>query len=173
MRTVWAAYPNVGISLNFIQATSDHISAVKAASCLLDYYLAGLFQAFPDLRNSGLELYAAGAAYNGGPKRVRYGLRYFGLDWLHAPDYRKLAAKIKQTRTEGIEYQWLRRHRFHETFLCLNKIHAVRYCERIGRKQLRQMLKHLDVLPVPSRSWSSSVNHFPLKFFQRRTNGSI
>jgi hypothetical protein len=73
-----------------------------------------------------MEMFAAGAAYNGGPGRVRFGLQNFGLAWLH-PISRlaELESRATLTNTERKELLWLKRNRGHETFVYLNKIHAI------------------------------------------------
>jgi len=71
-------------------------------------------------------MYAAGAAYNGGPKRVRYGLENFGLAWLHPVSrLAELDSRPALTNSERMELLWLKRNRGHETFVYLNKIHAI------------------------------------------------
>ncbi len=126
MSVVWNQYSQAGISRNFLEATSDHVSAIKAEICLLDYDLAELAASHPSLIGSGREIYAAGASYNGGPKRVRYGLEHFGLTWLHpVARIAELESKKPLTRLERLEYQWLKRNRSHETFIYLNKLHAI------------------------------------------------
>ena len=126
MSVVWNLYPQSGISRNFLEATSDHVSAVKAEICLLDHDLRELAASHPSLIGSGREIYAAGASYNGGPKRVRYGLEHFGLTWLHpVARIAELESKKPLTRLERMEYQWLKRNRSHETFIYLNKLHAI------------------------------------------------
>jgi hypothetical protein len=73
-----------------------------------------------------MEMYAAGAAYNGGPKRVRDGLENFGLAWLHPVSrLAELDSRATLSSLEKKELLWLRRNRGHETFVYLNKIHAI------------------------------------------------
>ncbi|MEW5978046.1 MAG: hypothetical protein AB1898_19805 [Acidobacteriota bacterium] len=126
MRVVWSQYPDAGISRNFMEATSDQVSAIKAQICLMDSYLAEAAARHSALMGSGLERYAAGAAYNGGPGRVGYGLERFGLNWLH-PVIRlnELQGKASLTRNELLELRWLKRNRSHETFVYLNKLRAI------------------------------------------------
>lgn len=126
MSVVWNRYPNAGIPRNFRDATGSHLSAIKAEICLLDHDLAELAKSHPALIGSGMEMYAAGASYNGGPKRVRYGLENFGLTWFH-PISRlaELESKGTLSAAERKEYLWLKRNRSHETFVYLNKIHAI------------------------------------------------
>jgi len=104
MRVVWDQYPQAGISRDFLDATGEHVSAIKAEICLLDHDLADLSRKYPDLVGSGFEKYAVGASYNGGPKRVHYGLQHFGVDWLH-PVLRltNLANKKELTQKERLE----------------------------------------------------------------------
>jgi hypothetical protein len=126
MSVVWSNYPEAGIPRDFREATGNHLSAVKAEICLLDHDLAELAKCHPALIGSGAEMYAAGASYNGGPGRVRHGLENFGLTWFH-PISRlaDLEAKGVLSPSERKEYLWLKRNRFHETFIYLNKIHAI------------------------------------------------
>jgi hypothetical protein len=127
MSVVWSRYPNAGIPSDFRDATRSHLNAIKAEICLLDNDLAELSKCHPALIGSGLEMYAAGASYNGGPKRVRFGLENFGLAWFH-PISRLTALESKGntlSRAERQEYLWLKRNRSHETFVYLNKIHAI------------------------------------------------
>ncbi len=126
MSVVWSRYPEAGISRDFRKATSSHVSAIKAEICLLDHDLAELAKCHPALIGSGAEMYAAGASYNGGPGRVRHGLENFGLTWFH-PISRlaDLEAKGILSPSERKEYLWLKRNRSHETFIYLNKIHAI------------------------------------------------
>jgi hypothetical protein len=126
MGVVWSRYPEAGIPRDFREATGSHVSAVKAEICLLDHDLAELARSHSALIGSGAEMYAASASYNGGPARVRYGLENFGLTWFH-PISRlaELQAKGIMSTSERKEYLWLKRHRFHETFIYLNKIHAI------------------------------------------------
>lgn len=134
MKVVWNNYPGAKVSRDFLEATSDHVSAIKAQICLLDHDLAELSQDYPDLVASGSGKYAAGASYNGGPSRVRYGLQNFGVDWLH-PVVRlaDLAAKKPLDRKERLEYAWLLRNKAHETFIYLNKLHTI---ERLNERFL-------------------------------------
>lgn len=126
MKVVWGQYPEANIPRNFMEATGDHVNAIKAEICLLDHDLAELSKRFPPLIGSGKEIYAAGAAYNGGPKRVRYGLENFGLDWFHPLSrLEDLQSNKDLTRQERKEYQWLKKYRYHETFVYLNKLHAI------------------------------------------------
>ncbi|MBI2822466.1 MAG: hypothetical protein HYX74_09600 [Acidobacteria bacterium] len=126
MRVVWSKYPEAGIPSDFLQATSDHTSAVKAQICLMDHDLAHLAGAHPDLVGSGYEKYAVAAAYNGGPARVRYGLKNFGTQWLR-PQARlhDLKSKRKRSRREESELRWVNLNRSHETFIYLEKLDAV------------------------------------------------
>jgi hypothetical protein len=126
MSVVWGGYPQAGVPRDFREATSRHINAIKAEICLLDHDLADLAMSHPALIGSGMEMYAAGAAYNGGSKRVRDGLENFGLAWLH-PISRlaDLDGRATLTNSERKELLWLKRNRGHETFIYLNKIHAI------------------------------------------------
>ena len=126
MSVVWSSYPQAGIPRDFREATSQHLSAIKAEICLLDHDLAGLAASHSALIGSGMEMYAAGAAYNGGPKRVRYGLENFGLAWLHPVSrLAELDGRATLTNLERKELLWLKRNRGHETFVYLNKIRAI------------------------------------------------
>ncbi len=126
MRTVWNHYPDAGIPQNFFKAASHHDSAIKAKICLLDHYLAQLVSAYPRLRGSKFEKYAAAAAYNGGPKRVLDGLREFGMSWLNPRErLAYLSGKQHRTRREQREYQWLKNNQYHETFVYVMKLHAL------------------------------------------------
>jgi hypothetical protein len=126
MWTVWRGYPEAGIPRNFKEATGNHTSAIKAEICLLDYYLAELSSEHPNLMGSGFEKYASGACYNGGPKRVHYGLSKFGMEWLNPlMRLQELSQKGQMTRSERLEYQWLKRYRAHETYVYLGKMHAL------------------------------------------------
>ena len=126
MSVVWNSYPEAGIPRDFREATSQHLSAIKAEICLLDHDLAGLATSHSALIGSGMEMYAAGAAYNGGPNRVRHGLENFGLAWLHPVSrLAELGGRATLTSLERKELLWLRRNRGHETFVYLNKIHAI------------------------------------------------
>jgi hypothetical protein len=127
MRVVWNQYPQARIPREFRQATGDHLNAIKAELCLLDHDLANLAKSNSALIGSRMEIYAAGAAYNGGPGRVRHGLERFGLAWLQpASRLAELGSRTTLTRSEKLELRWLRRYRHHETFVYLNKIHAIR-----------------------------------------------
>ena len=130
MRVVWNQYPEAGISRDFRDATGDHVSAIKAEICLLDNDLADLSGSYAGLIGSGYEKYAVGASYNGGPKRVHYGLKNFGVEWLH-PSLRlaRLSTQKELTRKERLELQWLKRNRSHETFVYLNKLHAIEHSQ--------------------------------------------
>ncbi len=126
MSVVWSSYPQAGIPRDFREATSQHLNAIKAEIGLLDHDLAGLAMSHSALIGSGMEMYAAGAAYNGGPKRVRYGLENFGLAWLHPVSrLAELDSRATLTHSEKKELLWLKRNRGHETFVYLNKIHAI------------------------------------------------
>jgi len=126
MSVVWSGYSQAGIPRDFREATSRHINAIKAEICLLDHDLAGLATSHSALIGSGMEMYAAGAAYNGGPKRVRYGLENFGLAWLHPVSrIADLQSRATLSKVERRELLWLKRNRGHETFVYLNKIHAI------------------------------------------------
>ena len=126
MSVVWNGYSEAGIPRDFREATSQHLSAIKAEICLLDHDLAGLATSHSALIGSGMEMYAAGAAYNGGPKRVRHGLENFGLAWLHPVSrLAELDGRAALSNSEKKELLWLRRNRGHETFVYLNKIHAI------------------------------------------------
>ena len=126
MSVVWNAYPQAGIPRDFREATSHHLDSIKAEICLLDHDLAGLATSHSALIGSGTEMYAAGAAYNGGPSRVRFGLENFGLAWLHPVSrMAELDGRATLSNLERKELLWLRRNRGHETFVYLNKIHAI------------------------------------------------
>jgi hypothetical protein len=120
-----------------MEATGDHSNAIKAEICLLDHDLADLSRSFTPLIGSGKEIYAAGAAYNGGPKRVRYGLENFGLDWFYPLSrLEDLQSKENPTRQERKECQWLKKYRSHETFVYLNKLHAIQQShEKLSAKK--------------------------------------
>jgi hypothetical protein len=126
MEVVWDNYPDSGITRNFIKATGQHHSAIKAQICLLDHYLGLLAADYPRLLGSGYEKYAAAAAYNGGPKRVMDGLKQYGMQWLN-PRARLayLSGRKSLTRREKVEYQWLKGNRYHETFVYLMKLQAL------------------------------------------------
>ncbi len=126
MSVVWTKYPDAGIPRDFREATSNHLHAIKAEICLLDHDLADLAVSHPALIGSGMEVFAAGAAYNGGPSRVRYGLENFGLAWLNPVSrLAELSSRSSLSPAEKRERLWLNRNRFHETFVYLNKIHAI------------------------------------------------
>ena len=148
MRVVWDQYPEAGISRDFLDATGEHVSAIKAEICLLDHDLAALSRSYPNLIGSGFEKYATGASYNGGPKRVHYGLQHFGVDWLH-PELRFTNPGNKKglTRNERLEYQWLKRNRGHETFVYLNKLYAI---ERTQEKLLSSKATSSSVPETPA-----------------------
>jgi len=130
MGVVWSQYPQAGVSRDFREATGNHVSAIKAEICLLDHDLAELSGTYPGLIGSGYEKYAVGASYNGGPKRVHYGLKTFGVEWLH-PSLRlaRLSTQKALTGKERAELQWLKRNRAHETFIYLNKLHAIEHSQ--------------------------------------------
>ncbi|MEW6665548.1 MAG: hypothetical protein AB1512_10050 [Thermodesulfobacteriota bacterium] len=132
MQVVWNRYTAADISKDFYEATADHLLAIKAEICLLDHYLAEMLRAYPALGGTWAEKYAAGACYNGGPKNVLYGLKNFGVEWLH-PQQRisELTFKGSLTAKERRELGWLRKYRNHETFVYLNKLHAI---ERLQAK---------------------------------------
>jgi len=132
MKVVWNRYTEADISRDFLEASADHLHAIKAEICLLDHYLASMSSAYPTLSGSRAGKYAAGACYNGGPRNVLYGLRNFGVKWLH-PQRRlsELSCKDRLPQRERRELEWLKRFRNHETFIYLNKIHAI---ERIQPK---------------------------------------
>jgi hypothetical protein len=132
MKVVWNRYTEADISRDFLEATADHLNAIKAEICLLDHYLASMSSAYPALSGSRAGKYAAGACYNGGPRNVLYGLRNFGMKWLN-PQRRlsALSRKDALTQRERRELEWLKRFRNHETFIYLNKIHEI---ERIQPK---------------------------------------
>ncbi len=142
MRVVWNKYTEADISTDFLEATADHLFAIKAEICLLDHYLAEVVRVYPPLSGTGLEKYAAGACYNGGPKNVFYGLRNFGTGWLY-PMRRMsdLGQKSSLSRREKRELEWLKKNQNHETFIYLNKMHAI---ERLQPKA--------RVIPVQSYS---------------------
>src|SRR5436309_324599 len=150
MRVVWDNYPGAGVSRDFLKATSDHVSAIKAEICLLDHDLAELSQDYPDLVASGSGKYAAGASYNGGPSRVRYGLQNVGVDWLHPVGrLADLAAKKPLDRKERLEYVWLLRNKAHETFIYLNKLHTI---ERLNERFLDGSGRSAPETPVTKDS---------------------
>ena len=98
------------------------------------------------LIGSGMEMYAAGAAYNGGPKRVRYGLENFGLAWLHPVSrLAELDGRATLTSLERKELFWLKHNRGHETFIYLNKIHAI--------QRSQEKLSATRGTAVPDRNW--------------------
>jgi hypothetical protein len=146
MSVVWSSYPQAGIPRDFREATSQHLSAIKAEICLLDHDLAGLAMSHSALIGSGMEMYAAGAAYNGGPKRVRYGLENFGLAWLHPVSrLAELDGRATLTSLERKELFWLKHNRGHETFIYLNKIHAI--------QRSQEKLSATRGTAVPDRNW--------------------
>jgi hypothetical protein len=126
MRVVWNRYTEADISTDFIEATADHLFAIKAEICLLDHYLAEVLRVHPPLSGTGLEKYAAGACYNGGPKNVFYGLKNFGTGWLY-PMRRlsDLGQRESLSPREKRELEWLKKNLNHETFIYLNKMHAI------------------------------------------------
>ena len=126
MRVVWNKYTEADISTDFLEATADHLFAIKAEICLLDHYLSEVLRVHPPLSGSGYEKYAAGACYNGGPKNVFYGLKNFGIGWLY-PMRRmaEISSKRSPTARERRELEWLKKNRSHETFIYLNKMHAI------------------------------------------------
>jgi hypothetical protein len=135
MRVVWNKYTEADISTDFLEATADHLFAIKAEICLLDHYLSEVLRVHPSLSGSGYEKYAAGACYNGGPKNVFYGLKNFGMSWLY-PMRRlaELSNRRSLTAKERRELEWLKKNRDHETFIYLNKMHAI---ERLQPHQTR------------------------------------
>lgn len=137
MRVVWNKYTEADISTDFIEATADHLFSIKAEICLLDHYLAEVLRVYPPIGGSGFEKYAAGACYNGGPKNVFYGLRNFGVAWLY-PMRRlsEISRKEAPTSREKKELDWLRKNQNHETFIYLNKMHAI---ERLRSKDIRPL----------------------------------
>jgi hypothetical protein len=126
MRVVWDRYPGANMPTDLREAATIHANAVKAQMCLMDSDLGELRRVHPQLSDSGYEKYAAAAAYNGGQKRVRYGLGRFGIAWLR-PRARltELTAKAKLSPRERQEMQWLKVNRNKETFVYLNKIHLL------------------------------------------------
>jgi hypothetical protein len=150
MQVVWNRYTTADISRDFYEATADHLLAIKAEICLLDHYLAEMLRVYPGLGGTWAEKYAAGACYNGGPKNVLYGLRNFGIEWLH-PQRRMadLARKGTLSAKERGELEWLRKFRNHETFIYLNKIHAI---ERLQAKR-----PEFHAPPEPPREVASPV----------------
>ena len=133
MRVVWSGYSSADIPRDFFEATADHLLAIKAEICLLDHYVAEMLRSYPRLSGSGVEKYSAGACYNGGPKRVVYGLKNFGVEWLHPQARLSLLSEAGSLSPREIgELNWLERNRTHETFIYLNKIHAI---ERLQAKQ--------------------------------------
>ena len=135
MRVVWNRYTEADISTDFLEATADHLFAIKAEICLLDHYLSEVLRVHPTAWGSGYEKYAAGACYNGGPKNVFYGLKNFGLSWLY-PMRRmsEISRKESITPREKRELEWLRKNHNHETFIYLNKMHAI---ERLQSRRIR------------------------------------
>ena len=147
MRVVWNKYTEADISTDFLEATADHLFAIKAEICLLDHYLSEVLRIYPPLSGSGYEKYAAGACYNGGPKNVFYGLKNFGMAWLY-PMRRlsELSSKSVPTAKERRELEWLKKNRNHETFIYLNKMHAI---ERLKPNQMR--VQSPAMAPIPER----------------------
>jgi hypothetical protein len=136
MRVVWNRYTEADISTDFLEATADHLFAIKAEICLLDHYLSEVVRVHPPLSGTGYEKYAAGACYNGGPKNVFYGLRNFGTGWLY-PMRRlsDLGRRESLSQSEKRELEWLRKNHNHETFIYLNKMHAIERLEPRRRAQ--------------------------------------
>jgi len=136
MKVVWNRYTEADISTDFLEATADHMFAIKAEICLLDHYLSEVVRVYPPLYGSGLEKYAAGACYNGGPKNVFYGLKNFGTGWLY-PMRRlsELGRRESLSPREKRELEWLKKNHNHETFIYLNKMHAI---ERLAPKRRAQ-----------------------------------
>jgi hypothetical protein len=101
----------------------------------------------PPLSGTGYEKYAAGACYNGGPKNVFYGLRNFGTGWLY-PMRRlsDLGRRESLNRKEKRELEWLKKNHNHETFIYLNKMHAI---ERIAPRQDAQEPLQTYIEPDP------------------------
>jgi len=133
MEVVWNRYTSADISRDFFEATADHLLAIKAEICLLDHYLAEMLRSYPPLSGSGAEKYGAGACYNGGPKNVVYGLKNFGVRWLYPQSRLSLLSRAGSlSARQRDELEWLKKHRTHETFVYLNKIHAI---ERLQAKQ--------------------------------------
>jgi hypothetical protein len=149
MEVVWNRYISANISRDFFEATADHILAIKAEICLLDYYLAEMLRSYPPLSGSGVEKYSAGACYNGGPKKVVYGLKNFGVQWLH-PQARLSAlsqAESLSARKHG-ELEWLKKNRSHETFIYLNKLHAIEQLQA-GQRETPAPSAGLDRMDDP------------------------
>jgi hypothetical protein len=150
MSVVWNQYPEADIPRSFLEATGDHINAIKAEICLLDHDLAELAKTFPSLIGSGKEIYAAGASYNGGLKRVRYGLENFGMDWFHPLSrFEELGNKPALTKQERKEYLWLKKNRSHETFVYLNKLHAI---QQTHEKHSARRVANPRITPVQKAS---------------------
>ena len=147
MRVVWNRYTEADISTDFLEATADHLFAIKAEICLLDHYLSKVVRVHPPLSGTGYEKYAAGACYNGGPKNVFYGLRNFGTGWLY-PMRRlsDLGRRESLNRKEKRELEWLKKNHNHETFIYLNKMHAI---ERIAPRQDAQEPLQTYIEPDP------------------------
>ena len=147
MKVVWQHYPEAGIPRDFQEATSNHGNAIKAEICLLDFYLAELFSRYPELRGSGFEKYASGACYNGGPGRVSFGLQNFGVSWLNPLlRLKELSQKETLNRSERDEYRWLQRHRSHETYVYLNKLHAIeQFKEKIAAREVPSAVPETNV----------------------------
>lgn len=126
MEVVWKNYPSADVPRDFREAATVHLNAIKAQMCLMDHDLANLIQTYAPLAGSGYEKYAAAAAYNGGLRRVRYGLGQFGREWLY-PRARLAGLKEKRrlTAKERREVRWLTANRDHETFIYLNKLNLL------------------------------------------------
>jgi hypothetical protein len=163
MRVVWNRYTDADISTDFIEATADHLFAIKAEICLLDHYLGEVLRIHPPLSGSGLEKYAAGACYNGGPKNVFYGLRNFGTGWLYP--MRRLSDLIQSqslSAGERRELGWLKKNQHHETFIYLNKMHAIERLENNHRVITVETYSDTNLPVQPVQSEESSRPTDPL-----------
>lgn len=143
MQVVWNNYPSAGLPRNLAEAATVHRNAIKAQICLMDHDLSELVRAHAPLLGSGYEKYAAAAAYNGGLKRVRYGLEHFGTEWLR-PRVRlaELKAERRPAPRQRQEAQWLTVNRNHETFVYLNKLYL------LDKSPLRTAWSQRQILPL-------------------------
>ena len=77
-----------------------------------------------------------------------YGLENFGLAWLHPVSrLAELDGRATLSNLEKKELLWLRRNRGHETFVYLNKIHAIqRSQEKLSATRDAGVLDRNDLL---------------------------
>lgn len=143
MQVVWNYYPAAGLPRDFRQAATQHLHALKAQICLMDHDLSELLRTYPGLQGSADAKYAVAAAYNGGLRRVRHGLQQFGTQWLR-PRLRlkELEQKALLTSRERQEFRWLTVNRSHETFVYLNKLHA------LDKSPLKSAWEETENLPL-------------------------